>query len=100
MTIEELSAFIGILIFMGFHVLPSIRLYWNEDENFHVEWVARVMPVKRFIKILRLLHLNDNSKMPARGAADFDKLYKVRPQIKHLKTKNMVFFTFKTSGYR
>jgi len=33
-TIEEIKAFIGILIFMGYHSLLSIRLYWSNDPNF------------------------------------------------------------------
>lgn len=36
---EELYAFLGILVFMGFHNLPSVRLYWSEDENFQVIFV-------------------------------------------------------------
>lgn len=83
LTVEELEAFIGILIFMGFHQLPSIRLYWSNDENFHIDRVARVMSIKRFLKILRNLHLNDNEKMPARGSTSFDKLHKIRPLLSH-----------------
>jgi len=33
-SIEEIKAFIGILIFMGYHSLPIIRLYWSNDPNF------------------------------------------------------------------
>lgn len=43
------------------------------------------MTVKRFLKLVRFLHINDNSKMPPRGP-DFDKLFKVRPLIYHLQT--------------
>jgi len=41
------------------------------------------MTVKRFLKLIRFFHINDNSKMPTRGP-DFDKLFKVRPLINHL----------------
>lgn len=93
LTLEELHAFFGILIFMGFHVLPTIKSYWSSDENFHVDRVARVMTLKRFLKILRHLHLNDNKKMPERGHHDFDKLYKLRPLLDHLKAKFLVLFS-------
>lgn len=93
LNVEELHAFIGILIFMGFHVLPSMRHYWSEDENFHVERIARVMSVKRFLKILRFIHVNDNTKMPKRGELGYDKLFKVRPFLNHLNTKYMVLFS-------
>lgn len=84
-TIEEIKAFIGILIFKGYHSLPSIMLYWSNDPNFFCERVAKIMPVKRFLKILQLFHLNDNSQMPSRNSTEFDKLYKICPMITHLK---------------
>ena len=44
------------------------------------------MTLKRFLFILRHLHLNDNAKMPAKETDQFDKLYKLRPLIDHLKS--------------
>lgn len=84
LTLEELKAFIGILIIMGFHRLPSIRHYWLSDDNFRVSRIANLMPQKRFLFILRFLHLNNNETMPKRGTNDFDKLYKVRPLLTKL----------------
>lgn len=84
LSIDEFKAFLGILIIMGFHSLPSIRLYWCANENFFVSRVANIMTQKRFLNILRYLHLNDNSIMPQRGSPTFDKLYKVRPMINRL----------------
>lgn len=69
---------------MGFHYLPGIRMYWSMDENLHVDRVARVMPLKRFLKILRFLHLADNTNMPSRESPDFDRLYKIRPILDYL----------------
>lgn len=93
LTLQEFDAFLGLLFFMGVHELPSMKRYWSEDENFHVERVSRVMPLKRFLKILRYLHVNDNTQMPAIGSPDFDKLFKVRPLMNHLKTKYLVLFS-------
>lgn len=84
LTLEELKAFIGILIIMGFHSLPSIRLYWSSDQNFHNTRISDIMSLKRFLKILRFLHINDNEAMPQKGDPKFDKLYKVRPMISYL----------------
>jgi hypothetical protein len=84
-SIEEIKAFIGILIFMGYHRLPSIRLYWSNDPNFYCEHVAKIMHVNRFLKILRFLYLNDNSQMPSRNVLEFDKSHKICPVITHLK---------------
>lgn len=84
MDLEELNAFLGILIFMGFHSLPTLRSYWSNNENFHVERVTKVFTLKRFLKILRYLHLNNNETMPKPKTPEFDRLYKLRPLIKHL----------------
>lgn len=81
LTLEELKAFLGMLIIMGFHSLPSLRLYWSSDQNFHLPRISDTMTLKRFLKILRYIHLSDNEKMPQRGNDNFDKLYKVRPMI-------------------
>jgi len=42
------------------------------------------MPLKRFLKLLRYIHLNDNQKMLPRSSESFDKLFKIRPLIDHL----------------
>ncbi|CAI6367919.1 unnamed protein product [Macrosiphum euphorbiae] len=84
LSIIEFKAFLGILIIMGFHRLPSLRLYWSANENFYNLRISNIMTQKRFLNILRYLHLNDNSKMPKRESSTFDKLYKIRPMIDHL----------------
>lgn len=86
LSILELQAVIGMLIIMGFNMLPSMRLYWSDDQNFHNKRISDNMPLKRFLKIIRFLHLNDNTKMPSRNSLEFDKLYKIKPMIKHLNT--------------
>ena len=84
LSAQELKAFFGILIIMGFHVLPSLRLYWSTNDNFFVPKIANIMSLRRFQQILRNLHLNDNSQMPQRDQPNFDRLYKVRPLLDFL----------------
>jgi len=83
-TVSEMKAFVGILIAMGLHVVPSIDLYWSTDPLFRVRPISQVMPVKRFKKLLQALHVNDNSRTPKRGTASYDKVYKVRPLLNKL----------------
>ncbi|KAL9977547.1 hypothetical protein ACROYT_G014964 [Oculina patagonica] len=47
---------------------------------------AKVMTRKRFLDLLYNIHVNDNSKIPAAGSDQYDKLYKIRPFLKDLKT--------------
>ncbi|XP_058810917.1 piggyBac transposable element-derived protein 4-like [Phymastichus coffea] len=44
-------------------------------------YISTSMPVKRFCFLLSNLHLNDQTKEPKKGEANFDKLYKIRPFI-------------------
>lgn len=84
LSVAEFKAFLGILIIMGLHPLPSMGLYWSTDPNFYVKRVAEIMPLKRFLKILSFLHLNDNAQMPKKGQDGFDKLYKVHPLLNRI----------------
>lgn len=77
----EVRAFLGIIIIMGYHILPQIDLYWSSDPGFRVNEIANVMTVKRFKKILEALHLNNNRERPNRESPAFDKLYKIRPLL-------------------
>ncbi|KAG5867061.1 hypothetical protein JTB14_007706 [Gonioctena quinquepunctata] len=42
LNVEELISFIGLLIIMGFHSLPSMRRYWSTDPNFSVPRITKV----------------------------------------------------------
>lgn len=50
LTVPELKAVIGILIIMGLNVLPNMRLYWSDDDNFHNSKIASIMTVNAFFK--------------------------------------------------
>lgn len=89
LTLEKWKAFIGMLFIMGFNSLPSIRLFWSSDKNFHNPRVSNVMP----LKILRFLHLSDNEAMPEKADPNFDKLYKVRPMIFYLSNKFLIAYS-------
>ena len=67
--------FIGILLFSGYHTVPSERQYWSSDDDLGVELVKKCMPKNRFCEIKQNLHLNDNSKSQNQK----DKIYKIRP---------------------
>jgi len=84
-TLEELKAFLGLIIAMSIHSLPFLRDYWKDDWVLCVPEFAKVMPRNRFLDINRYLHLNDNSKMPARESPNADKLFKLR-KLRNLET--------------
>lgn len=76
-----------------FKVKTEIQRLSSADPLFYCEPIAKTMPLKRFLSILRFLQLNDNSKMPKPKEPQFDRLYKVRPMINFLKEKYYEIFS-------
>lgn len=78
---KEMYGFLGINLVMGYHKLPSWKMYWRNDADLSVPFVGSTMPRNRFSQILSNLHVNDNSAIPKDNK---DKLYKLRPLISAL----------------
>ncbi|KAF2899937.1 hypothetical protein ILUMI_06249 [Ignelater luminosus] len=72
MTEGELLAFIGLHPFMGYHELPSWKMYWNTSENVNVPLVGKTIARNRFEQILTYLHVRNNQKIPSNNK---DKAY-------------------------
>lgn len=58
-TDNEMTQFIGILIFMGIVQMPDMRMYWAEGTR--LPTVADIFSRNRFFEILSNLHFNDNN---------------------------------------
>lgn len=80
---QEIRAFLGINLVMGYHVLPSLRDYWSSDPDLQVPYIANVMPRQRFEVIRNALHFANNEEMLPRSNPDFDRAFKVRPVMDH-----------------
>ncbi|KAJ8898430.1 hypothetical protein PR048_003790 [Dryococelus australis] len=72
-----------IFVIWDFIVFPASD-YWSGDRNFHVPRIAKIMSLKIFLKVIRFIHLNDNSCMPNKDNPNLDRLKKIRPLIHHL----------------
>ena len=83
-TAEEMKKFIRVNIMMCIKRLPSYRDYWSSNPQLNDAYISSSMPVKRFSFLLSNLHLNDETKEPNKGEANFDKLYKIRPFIEKI----------------
>ena len=81
----EMYLFLGIIIAMGVHVLPSVADYWSTDSLLGVPGISSGMPIDRFKALLSCLHLNDNSKAVLRNQPGHDRLHKIRPKINRLR---------------
>lgn len=75
-TRAEISAYLGLNIYMGIHSLPQIDMFWDSDIFIGVEGFKKTIPKQRFKTLGRYLHLVDpNDEDPA------DLLCKVRSLV-------------------
>ncbi|KAK9685928.1 Transposase IS4 [Popillia japonica] len=63
-SVREMEQFIGIACFMSIYKLPRQRMFWGITAR--IGHIADVMSVNRWELIKKNVHLNDNSKQPAR----------------------------------
>ena len=82
---NQIHAFLGVLLIMGFHKLPRIRDYWSQDRNLYTPAVANIMTRNEFQRLFSNIHLADNSKMPSKNSSIYSKLYKVNDFLDILK---------------
>lgn len=87
-NIEEMKAFLGINLVMGYHVLPSLRDYWSTEPDIAVPFISNIMPRVRFEEIRRNLHFCNNEEVRDTNSPNYDQAYKIRPVMTHL---NKVF---------
>ncbi|XP_068221842.1 piggyBac transposable element-derived protein 2-like [Palaemon carinicauda] len=64
LCIDELKTFIGILLFSGYHKVPSERDYWSSEEDLGVPIIQKVMSRNRFQLLKSIIHFckNDEAK--------------------------------------
>lgn len=72
---DELKAFMGMILWMGMIKAPTLESYWSDEKWFKIEAFQRIMSRERFLKILHHLHLADNEDEDAAT----DRLAKFRP---------------------
>ncbi|XP_068712041.1 piggyBac transposable element-derived protein 4-like [Montipora foliosa] len=65
----------------GINQLPEVHSYWSKNPLLCVLEIQKVFSRNRFKKVSQYLHVNDKNRELARGDANHDKLYKVRPLL-------------------
>ena len=74
---KETKEFLGLLFLMGIIHKPSIHIYWSKDPLFSTSIFNAIMSKNHFQLLLKFLHFNDNSNMPAPDDPYPDKLFKL-----------------------
>ena len=67
---EELSAFLGVIILMRIHKLPSIKSYWVVDDGLGNPLIQNTVTETRFMEILRNINFTDNQKLPSKDSME------------------------------
>lgn len=80
---DELKAFLGIIIVMSIHILPTTRHYWSTQPIFSVPFISNVMSRNRFEEIRSNLHFSNNLNQPSRNSQNYDRAFKIRPILNH-----------------
>ena len=78
----EISAFLGLNILIGIHVLPQLYMYWDSEEFIGVEGFTKSIPKQRFVTLSKYFHLADPA---TEDRADL--LCIVRPLVNRLEQK-------------
>lgn len=84
-TLDEMKAFLSVVINMGIIKKPTIDQYWNtHQESQSTPWFPEHMNRDRFQLLLKFLHFSNNQDMPAHDHPHY-KLFKVQPIIDALR---------------
>ena len=70
----EIRMFIGILLASGSSPRNRMRFYWSSNKFVNQAGISECMSGKRFLELLKVFHLCDNSKLD-----ENDRMSKVRP---------------------
>jgi len=83
-TVQEMKAFVGLVLAMGIHVLPRIENYWDRHWVLAVPQFGQIMTSKRFSYLWSNMHLVENGTNPPVTDPEHDRLFKVRPLLSKL----------------
>ncbi|KRZ74860.1 PiggyBac transposable element-derived protein 3, partial [Trichinella sp. T8] len=61
----DIEHFFGILLFSGYHCVPSENAFWSTSENMQVQLVSECMSRSRFRELNKNFHTMDNTELLA-----------------------------------
>ena len=88
--ISELCRVLGILIFSGYHTVPSESDYWSNQRNLGIQLVSEALSCKHYLKIKASFHLVDNRTLTSADS----KMAKVLPLYDSLNASLIQFGIF------
>ena len=85
LSIDELEKCLAVVMFMSLIPLSNSRHFWSL--GLRILHVSDILSRRQFEEIKRFIHFNNNSRMAPSGDDNFDRLFKVRPLLDHLREK-------------
>lgn len=79
-SVEEMKAYLGVLIYMGVFDLPDTSDYWLSPD-IDCPLIKNCMTYKRYKQITRYFHVSDIASEKKAGEDGYDMLQKVRPMM-------------------
>ena len=89
--IDELKTFIGILLFSGYHKVPSERDYWSSEEDLGVPIIQKAMSRNRFQLLKSVIHFCNNDEAKDNT---HDRGFKIRSLLSLVKDSFQQFGVF------
>nr|XP_053636290.1 piggyBac transposable element-derived protein 4-like isoform X1 [Cherax quadricarinatus] len=86
-TVAEMYLLFATIMLMPHIYKHNIKAYWSTDQLISTPVFSEIIPVNRFILLLRMLHFSDKTR-PDRS----DRLYKIRNVFMYLKQKFSIYF--------
>ena len=87
LSLEELKAFIGLIVDMSIHRLPCFRDSWSSGWILGVPAFPKILTRDRFLAISNNILLCDNTQMTQSGGRDDHKLFKEIEVLENMKTQ-------------
>ena len=87
-TVSEMWTFLGIIVLIGFHVLPRLSMFWSRDHFVGIRSISECMSRARFRRIMRNLHLVDNTVPNVTGSRHV----KVKPLVSCLQRQFLMHY--------
>lgn len=92
-SLNEMMAFIAVIINMGVVRKPTIPSYWSKSESLATPWFGKMFKRNRFQLILSFFHIVDNSTLPTVNQPDYDGAQKFQPLVDHCNRLFKHFYT-------
>ncbi|UYV78050.1 PGBD5 [Cordylochernes scorpioides] len=84
-SVAQIKLFFCVIIHMSLVKKPGMKDYWSTHGFLKNAFCQSInMPRTLFMRILSMLHLNDNSKYIECGKPGHDRLFKIRPVLESL----------------